>query len=350
MRAGGYRTFATGKWHNGKRSFARGFTDGGAIFFGGMSDHLQVPIFDFDPSGEYPAKKRKVGVKFSSELFADAAIEFLNARAADKSDGRPFFMYVAFTAPHDPRMAPREYAEMFDAAKLPLDKNFMPRHPFDNGELQIRDERLAPWPRTPQIVRRHLADYYATIAHMDHHIGRIFDALQKSGQAQNTIVVFSSDQGLSVGRHGLFGKQNLYEHAMRPPLVVAGPGIGKGQSEALVYLYDLFPTVCDFAGLKTPEGVEGKSLAPIIRGETPKVRDYVIGAYRNFQRMVREPRWKLIAYDVRGVKTRQLFDLENDPWEMYNLADSPGCQAHVARLEKLLGRVLREANDPKLMK
>ncbi|MEA1952198.1 MAG: sulfatase-like hydrolase/transferase, partial [Planctomycetota bacterium] len=326
MREGGYSTFGTGKWHNGKKSFARGFTDGGAIFFGGMSDHLKVPIFDFDPSGQYPKKNRRLGKKFSSELFADAAVEFLNARAADKADGRPFFMYVAFSAPHDPRMAPKEFVDMYDADKLPLAKSVMPRHPFDNGELKIRDECLAPWPRTPKIVRRHLADYYAMITHMDHHIGRILDALKKSGQAENTIIVFSSDHGLSVGRHGLLGKQNLYEHGMRPPLIVSGPGIPKGESEALVYLHDLFPTVCDLVGLKTPTGVEGKSLAPVMRGETSKVRDYVIGAYRNFQRMVREPRWKLITYDVKGLKTSQLFDLENDPLEMNNLVSNSDCQ------------------------
>ncbi len=349
MRAGGYRTFGTGKWHNGRKAFARGFSDGGAIFFGGMSDHLKVPIFDFDKSGKYPKKNRRWGEKFSSELFADAAIEFLNNHTADRGDERPFFMYVAFTAPHDPRMAPKEFVDMYDADKLPIAKNCLPRHPFDNGELKIRDECLAPWPRTPQIVRRHLADYYAMITHMDHHIGRILDALKKSGQAENTIIVFSSDHGLSVGRHGLMGKQSLYEHAMRPPLIVTGPGIAKGQSEALVYLYDLFPTTCDLVGLETPAGVEGKSLVPVVRGEKSKVRDYVIGAYRNFQRMVREPRWKLITYDVKGVKTRQLFDLKNDPLEMNNLVDDPDCQVHVRRLEKLLGRALRNSNDPKLL-
>ena len=116
MRKAGYRTFGTGKWHNGPASFARGFTHGGAIFFGGMSDHLAVPIQDFDPSGKYPRSRQRRGEKFSSELFADAAIDFLE----HQTDAGPFYMYVAFTAPHDPRMAPEPYASMIDPARLPV--------------------------------------------------------------------------------------------------------------------------------------------------------------------------------------------------------------------------------------
>ncbi|MCX7427538.1 MAG: sulfatase-like hydrolase/transferase [Planctomycetia bacterium] len=174
------------------------------------------------------------------------------------------------------------------------------------------------------------------------------DALAKSGHADDTIILFSSDQGLSVGRHGLFGKQNMYEHAMRPPLVFAGPGIPKGSSDAMVYLYDLFPTVCDLTGVAAPATVEGKSLAPILRGEAPKVRDHVIGAYMNVQRMVREGRWKLIVYHVKGVTTRQLFDLDADPWEMNNRIDDPDCAERVRRLEALLAESLKAAGDPDL--
>lgn len=342
LRNRGYATFGTGKWHNGSASYARGFTHGGAIFFGGMSDHWKVPIHDFDPTGTYSRKDRRIGDKFSSELFADAAIEFLENRPQDK----PFYMYVAFTAPHDPRTPPGEYRQMYDPEKLPLPKSFLPEHPFDNGEMRIRDEMLAPFPRTPEVVRQHIADYYGMISHMDAQIGRILEKLDESGAAGNTIVIFSSDHGLSVGRHGLLGKQNLYEHAMRPPLVFTGRGIEKGESDALVYLYDLFPTACDLLHVPVPEGVEGKSLAPIIRGEADKVRGWVLGAYKNVQRMVRQPRWKLIKYNVRGVKTRQLFDLENDPWEMNNLVDEPGAQQPLSQLESLLAEAREKFDDP----
>jgi len=342
LRRAGYATFGTGKWHNGPAAYARGFTHGGAIFFGGMSDHFKVPIFDFDPEGEYPAARRRTGAKFSSELFADAAIDFLRSRPQD----RPFFAYVSFTAPHDPRIPPGEFATMYDPEKLPLPPDFMPEHPFDNGELRIRDEKLAPHPRTPEVVRRHLADYYGMISHLDTQIGRILKALEESGTAQNTVVIFSSDNGLAVGSHGLLGKQNLYEHSQRMPLVFVGPGIPRGSSDALVYLLDLFPTACELAGLEPPQAVEGKSLVPVMCGRQEKVRDFVIGAYKSYQRSVRDSRWKLIEYRVRGERTTQLFDLQNDPHELKNLADDPRAAPQRKRLEALLRQTLAEVDDP----
>lgn len=342
MRQAGYVTFGTGKWHNGPASYARGFTQGGAIFFGGMSDHFKVPIADFDPTGKYPKQKRRFGEKFSSELFADTAIEFLRNHRSPE----PFFLYVPFTSPHDPRTPPGEYATRYDPQKMPVPKNFLPEHPFDNGELRIRDEMLAPFPRTPEVVREHIAAYYGMISHLDAQIGRILTTLEETGHADDTLIVYSADNGLAVGQHGLLGKQNLYEHSTRMPLIFAGPGVSRGQSDALVYLYDLFPTVCQMTGLETPVGVEGQSLVPILRGQEPKVRDYVMGVYRHFQRMVREPRWKLIKYNVKGEKHTQLFDLQNDPLEMANLADDPACQAHRQRLETLLEKARQEAGDP----
>ncbi len=161
--------------------------------------------------------------------------------------------------PHDPRLAPAEFTKLYDPAKISLSKNFMPEHPFDNGELKIRDELLAPHPRTPAVMRQHLADYYATISHLDSEVGRVLAEIERRGWADNTIVIYSSDQGLAVGgRHGLMGKQNLYEH-VKPPLVFAGPGIPRGQSDALVYLYDLFPTICDFAVRKLPRLSKAKA-------------------------------------------------------------------------------------------
>jgi arylsulfatase A-like enzyme len=335
----GYATFGTGKWHNGPASFARGFSRGKAVFFGGMNDHDAVPVQDLE-SGKYGP--RYIGKKFSSELFADAAVDFLRGY----KDQRPFFLYVAFTAPHDPRMPPGEYAAMYDPAKLPLPKNFLPRHPFDNGELWGRDEMLAPHPRTPAVVRRHLADYYGMISHMDAQIGRILKTLDDTGRRQNTLIVFAGDNGLALGQHGLFGKQNLYEHSTRMPLMIAGPGIAKGRSDALVYLLDVFPTICDLAAVAIPDGVDGKSLVPILRDPQAKLRDHLLLAYRDLIRAIREPRWKLIKHHVAGVKTTQLFDLDSDPLETNNLAGDASCAAHLARLSDLLDKARREAGDP----
>jgi arylsulfatase A-like enzyme len=273
---------------------------------------------------------------------ADQVIRFLERHPGD----RPFFAYLAPPVPHDPRVAPPEFMKRYDPAKLTLSKNVLPEHPFDNGELKIRDELLAPFPRTPEVMRRHLADYYACVSDLDHQLGRIVETLKQRGFADNTVVVFSSDQGLAVGgRHGLMGKQNLYEH-VKPPLLFAGPGIPHGRSDALVYLFDLFPTFCDLAGIPTPAAVEGKSLLPVIKGEKAKVRDWLFGAYRSCQRMVRDDRWKLIKYNAGGVQNTQLFDLRTDPDEVHNLAADRTHAGQRARLEKLLAEARRQFGDP----
>ncbi len=253
LREVGYTTFGTGKWHNQPASYARSFTDGGSIFFGGMSNHSEVPCHDFDSSGEYSAERQYVGKSFSSELFSDAAINFLEGY----EDEAPFYAYVSYTAPHDPRMAPREYANLYDPGAMEVPENFAPEHPFDNGELRIRDEMLAPFPRTPEIVQEHIAAYYAMITHVDAHLGRVLDALEATGRADNTIVVFAGDNGLAVGQHGLFGKQSMYEHSIRVPLVMAGPGVPVGVTRGgACYLHDVFPTLCDLTGLDVPGSVE----------------------------------------------------------------------------------------------
>src|SRR5262249_12278494 len=142
------------------------------------------------------------------------------------------------------------------------------------GALEIRDEKLAPRPRTPGDVRRHLADYYACIEFLDAQVGRILEALRESGRYERTLIVFTSDHGLAIGSHGLFGKQNLYEHSMRSPLIVAGPGVPRGKrADAMCYLMDIFPTLGALAGVTPPDGNEGVSLAPVLEGRRRSGRD-----------------------------------------------------------------------------
>ena len=278
----------------------------------------------------------------SSKAHADRAIKFLESHDGN----RPFFIQLSFDKPHDPRRAPPELMQMYDRNTLPLPASFMPQHPFDNGELYIRDELLAAFPRTEEEMRQHLGDYYACVTEIDIQVGRILEALAARGFAENTYVVFSSDHGLAVGgAHGLMGKQNLYE-SNKPPLLFTGPSVPHGKSDALVYLYDLYATFCDMAGADAPKAMEGASLMPIVRGEKPKVRDYLYGAYRSGQRMVRDDRWKLIKYHVAGKKHVQLFDLKTDPDELHNLATASEAAEHLARLSTLLDKANREYADP----
>ncbi|HEY5912910.1 MAG TPA: sulfatase-like hydrolase/transferase [Verrucomicrobiae bacterium] len=326
----GYVTFGTGKWHNGQPSWLRAFQRGKTVMFGGMADHTRVPVRDLGPDGKLTPER--TGGKFSSELFADSAIDFLENYHGEK----PFFAYVAFTAPHDPRQPPLAFREPYYRNLPPLPPNFLPQLPFDNGMMNGgRDENLAAWPRTEAVIRDQLAEYYGLVTHMDEQIGRILAALKKSGRADNTIIIFAADNGLALGSHGLLGKQNVYEHSMHVPLIIAGPGVPKGKSTAaFTYLFDLFPTLCDAVGIPTPDGLEGESLRPIWEGKKQRVRDSVFLPFIKIQRAVRDERWKLIAYPQIGYW--QLFDLAADPNEITNVIDRPENATQVERLRQLM--------------
>lgn len=339
FRKAGYRTFMAGKWHNGEASATRVFPEAGAVFLGGMTDPFAVGVADIE--GGKAVRRRKEG-RFAAEVFADAALGFLRRQSA----AEPFCLYVAFTTPHDPRTAPEEFRRRQDPARLPLPSNFLPRHPFDNGELEVRDEKLLPWPRTPGGVRGEIADYHASIEATDFQIGRVLTELDRLGFADDTVVVFAADNGLALGSHGLMGKQNLYEHSLRVPLVVRGPGLARNRhTDALCYLSDLAPTLCRLAGVEAPEGHEGVDLVPLLRGEPgAKGRDELLGAYREFQRSVRDARWKRIEYPKIG--RVQLFDLKNDPDERHDLSDQPAHAATLRRLEEALRKERKALGDP----
>ncbi|MEO2019232.1 MAG: sulfatase-like hydrolase/transferase, partial [Fuerstiella sp.] len=231
-----------------------------------------------------------------------------------------------------PLMLPPGWETKYDPQKMRLPANFLPVHPFDHGNFDGRDEKLFLWPRTPQETRREIAAYYAVISYMDEQIGRIMAALNASGKADNTVVIFSSDHGLSVGSHGLRGKQSMYEHTIGVPLLLLGPGVPKGQRfDAQCYLRDLFPTLCDLAGIDDPgEQIDGRSLKPVLDEETEKVHDFVVGYFRDFQRMIRTDDWKYIEYPA--VDRQQLFHLKHDPHERTNLI---AVEAHAAVREHL---------------
>ena len=261
----------------------------------------------------------------------DDALNFLTR---ERDTSRPFFMYLGFPCPHDPRWSAKEFRDLYDPDQLSLPVNYKPVHDWDIGDMLIRDECLEAWPRTEEAIKRHLHDYYAVISSMDHDIGRLLDGMDSLNLSERTILVFSSDQGIAIGDHGLMGKQNIYEGSMKVPLIFKGPGIQDGRSDALVYLHDLFPTFCDMAGIEIPAELDGISLYEIIKGEESHVRDHLMLAYRDYQRSVRDSAWKLIRYPK--IDRTLLFDLANDPHEINNLANDPAFAAKVAKLMEQL--------------
>ena len=333
LRQAGYLCYGTGKWHNGPAAFSRAFETGDDIFFSGMWDHWNVPLNRYDPTGEYDTEVNFIsdfrhgkqtekircdhfypGVH-SSTIIADSSVRFLEQAPKD----RPFFLYAAFLAPHDPRSMPERFRRMYEQREIPLPVNFLPEHPFEFGAHDLRDERLAPYPRTEADTREQTADYYAMITHLDYEVGRILDALEQRGDRENTLIILISDNGLCMGSHGLFGKQNLYEESVRVPMVLQGPGITAGTCDSFVYLFDLYPTIGSFLGLPIPASVQGKSFASLFQDPRQPHRESLYFAYRNSIRAMCDGRYKMICYNTPESHT-QLFDLENDPWEMNDLS------------------------------
>jgi arylsulfatase A-like enzyme len=236
---------------------------------------------------------------------------------------------------------------MYRPEEIPLPPNFLPEHPFDQGALRIRDEKLAGFPRKPDEIRKHIADYYAIISHMDEQIGRVLEALEDTGLDESTLIVFSGDSGLAVGNHGLMGKQNLYDASgVHVPLIFKGPGIPRGQRrDALCYLFDVLPTLCDLTDTAIPASCDGRSLAAVVAGDERAVRDHQYFAYTDTQRAVQDERYKLIEYSHKGKRYSQLFDLRDDPHETRNLIDQPRYSEHRDRLRAQLQRLKKRYGD-----
>ena len=358
----GYETIGLGKWHNGCPAYARSFTQGAKIFFGGMWDHWNVPTCRYDQTGEYDnvinfvvdffkdnhplaqhCDEFEPG-KHSSTLLTDAAIDLLNKNAGGE---KPFFMYLAYLAPHDPRTMPDEFRDMYDPENITLPPNFQEIIDTNYPLMVHRDEHLAEYPRKESEIKRHIAEYYAMITHLDFEIGRLLDALHQSGEEDNTIVVFTGDNGLAVGQHGWLGKEDIYEHGIRVPLIMAGPGIKENvRNDAYVYLYDIFPTLCEKVGITIPESVDGKSFVQLLDGEHGEsFRDELYLIFDEFVRGVKNDHYKLIEYrngDEDGDKWTFLYDIKNDPWETENLAFRDEYQSLVAEFRE---KIIKHRDD-----
>ena len=251
FRASGYETCHVGKWHQDTESHHRSFSTGRKIYgfqkngwYETCNGHWHTPVYDYDPTGQYeqdtfyndpplepfqgPFETTKTKGKHSAEMLTDSALDYMRERR-EAADDAPYLMYFAHLAPHDPRQYPARLNERYNRDTVSLPESFATTHPFDNGEMYVRDELLEAMPRRPEAVQQHVADYYAIIAHVDEQVGRILDDLEATGEDKNTIVILAGDNGLACGQHGLMGKQNLYEHSIRVPLIMAGPGIPANQ-------------------------------------------------------------------------------------------------------------------------
>ena len=350
MKEAGYQTYITGKWHVEKP--VTDIFDHKKNIRGGMPRQHKLgykrPIEGVEDKWS-PYDKSFGGFwqggKHWSEVLGDDAENFFDN--AKKSDD-PFFMYLAFNAPHDPRQSPREYVDKYPLGSVKVPESFQPLYP-DKDDIgcgvRLRDEKLAPFPRTEYAVKVNRQEYYAIVTHMDAQVGRILKALKKSGKADNTYIFFTSDHGLAVGHHGLMGKQNMYDHSVRAPLMVCGPGIAKNKKiDTPVYLQDIMPSTLELAGVKKPKHVQFKSLLPLITGRRKQNYDAIYGAYlSDLQRMITMDGYKLIMYPK--LNKYKLFNLKNDPQEMKNLAADKKYSKVIKKLFTRFVRLQQETGD-----
>ena len=349
MKRAGYETYMAGKWHvstDAEKAF-----DHAVNIRPGMPNQTPEgynrPI-EGQPDVWKPWDKKFEGFwqggRHWSEVLGDDAVEYL--RQASASD-KPFFMYLAFNAPHDPRQSPKEYVDRYPLDRIKVPGSFLPEYPFKDAigcGASLRDEKLAPFPRTEYAIKVHRQEYFAIITHMDDQVGRILDAVAALPDADNTYIFFTADHGLAVGHHGLVGKQNMYDHSVRVPMMVVGPGIPKGEKiDGRVYLQDIMPTTLELAGVDKPDHVEFKSLLPVIAGRRSENYDAIYGAYLALQRAVTEGDYKLIAYPE--IARLRLYNLKEDPLETRDLAEDHGHRRVVKRLFARLLELQKETGD-----
>ena len=354
--AAGYDTAIVGKWHLSEAALKRSFKDigptsGGMFESGPDAYNRPAPGNTWTPWDEslkgqwletakwQPGAAEKI--KHSARVWAETAAAWL---LKPERRANPFLLYVGFNSPHDPRQAPKEFVDRYPQSRIAIPPNYLPTHPFDQGDARVRDELLAPFPRTREAVELHRSEYYAHITYMDSQIGRLLDTLDQSPHAANTYIIFTADHGLAVGQHGLMGKQNLYDHSIRMPLIVCGPGISAGKRvDEMVYQHSTFATTCEMAGITAPKTVEFPSLFGLLHGPAREQHDAMFSWYRTFCRAVRTRTHKLIVYPQAGVT--QLFDIEKDPWEIRNLAGDANFASLRSSLLDRLHRFQRDLED-----
>jgi iduronate 2-sulfatase len=260
--------------------------------------------------------------------------------------GKPFFLAVGFVRPHVPFVAPKTYFPPF----LPYDK--LPLPPKIDGDwddipkLGINYKTSVNMKMDERRQKKAVGGYYAAVAFMDAQVGKVLDALDRSGQADNTIVIFTSDHGYHLGEHDFWAKVSLHEESAKVPLIIRVPGKKPAVCHSLVELLDLYPTVARLCGLEVPSRLQGKDISSAFDNPSHTVRDAafsVAPSHKGF--LLREDRWAYIQYTEDGSGGAELFDMANDPQQYVNLAENPEFKSVVGMFRAKLAAKLKSARE-----
>ncbi len=340
LAANGYACGISGKWHLGDSlNPQKGFSYWHLFPYGGGSYH----------NGYFIREGRiERDTRYLTDVITEGGLRFLDAQAEDDA---PFYLSVHYTAPHSPwdrGEHPEELVSLYADCPFDTCPEVPGGHPW-----QINS---APRGRG---LRRHelLSGYYGAITGVDRGVGLILDRLASMGVLENTLVVFTSDNGMNMGHHGIWGKgngtfpQNMYDTSVKVPMLMAMPGrLPEGcVDDHLLSHYDLMPTLLDYLGLESPDAVSlpGRSFAPLLRGEALPEREHVV-VFDEYGpvRMIRTRTWKYVHRYPYG--PNELYDLVADANEEHNLVDDPAQQARVTEMKGRLEAWFVRYVDPNL--
>ncbi len=365
----GYQTAIIGKWH--LHTDPTGF-DYWNVLPGQGRYH--------DPILKEKGGQDKVHKGHSTDVITDLSITWLKNRQASE----PFFLMCHFKAPHRPWDPAEKHAQLYADQEIPEPPTLFDHYAnrskaAANATLKIGEDmtkedlkREKPPGLSGDALRKwayqyYIKDYLRCVASVDENVGRLLDFLGKAGLKDNTLVIYTSDQGFFLGEHGYFDKRFMYEESLRMPFLVRYPREIKAGTvnQDMVLNIDFAPTFLDYAGVSIPGNMQGRSIRPLLKGSTPK--DWRTSMYYRYWMHlahhgvpahygVRTQRHKLIYYYGQPLKMKgaidkptapewELFDLDNDPQEMHNLYDSEAYSKVVRELKAELKRLRKEFGD-----
>ncbi|OGV39741.1 MAG: sulfatase [Lentisphaerae bacterium GWF2_45_14] len=342
LAAAGYNCGLSGKWHMGNTHKAQKFFSFWEVHSKGGGDYYNAPMMK---NGELYYDKR-----YLTDLITDNALSFLQEQ---KGKDNPFYLGVHYTAPHSPWERNQHPAELYDFFYNNCDFESVP-----DGIIPaewIKERRIPV--ESPETRRKYLSGYFAAVAAMDMNVGRIFDWLEKNQLSESTLICFSSDNGMNMGHHGIYGKGNatyplnMYEESVKVPFIMSLPGrIPEGGiSNELLSHYDFMPTILDYMGIEMPEDTKlpGKSFVPLLNGlALDEKRPVVIFDEYGPVRMLRDSKFKYIHRYQDG--PCELYDLETDPGETTNLCNNPAFSEKVSAMRESLFAWFEKYSVPEL--
>jgi choline-sulfatase len=353
FKANGYYTAAMGKILHHASDRAEDYNEpnwkpgvgGGAGRDYQMPENIAIASGkNFDGRGPAFERGAVADTAYRDGKIADRAVDFLaQTQVQRKGDKQPFFLAVGFMKPHLPFNAPEKYWAMYDEADIQLPPTYYRAEGtpavihHNSGELRnysgVPKDEILPEDYAKNLIH----GYYASISYMDAQLGRVLDALEASGEADNTIIVFWGDHGWNLGDHAMWCKHTPFNTSLRVPLIFSAPGQTPGRSPAMVEYVDIFPTLCDLAGIEKPAQLQGKSLAPLLEDPAQDWSDAVFTRWKEADNITTTRYSYTEWYDDEGDRfARTLFDHDTDSLEVINLAEQA---ASLPVVEELAARL-----------